>query len=236
MRLRVRARLRVRVRSEGRGTSDLATPSWPHPGPDLRAGLRRLLGPWVWGLQGPRERQWPQGSMLFPTTPRAGDCTRCKRGLLAERLSPAGSRRPPCPGGIGWQASGVRVRNTPPRVRVWSWEQGRPEVPVPREAPRRAELRALVGRSVGLRDFGVGVLRRCVGRKGGHVGVGRQEGSPRGQRARFPRGGAPRVRRCESGVPQVQGCRARPLGTEVRGSSLGLGLGRRGPAGPSCPR
>ena len=35
----------------------------------------------------------------------------------------------------------------------------RPDVAVPREAPRRAELRALVGRSVWLRDLGAGALR-----------------------------------------------------------------------------
>ena len=158
---RVRPRVRVRVRSGGRGTSDRAARAWPPPRPEWRAALRRLLRPLPGGPQWPREREWPQGSLLFSTTPRGGDGTRGRRLLLAERPSPAVGLRLPPTGGIGCQASGVGVLSAPPRVRGWSWGNGRPDVPVPREALQRAELRAWVGRSARLRDIGVGVPRSC---------------------------------------------------------------------------
>ena len=46
-------------------------------------------------------------------------------------------------GGIGYQASGVQSLNTQTRVRVWSLEHGRAEVPVRTQALGRPEVRAL---------------------------------------------------------------------------------------------
>ena len=67
-------------------------------------------------------------------------------------------------GGIGCLASGVQSLKTQPRDRVWSWEIGRPDVPERTQAPRRAEGRALLWRSVRVWDCGF-----CVhGRFGGH--------------------------------------------------------------------
>ena len=44
------------------------------------------------------------------------------------------------------------------------------------------------------------------------------------------------ILRCEEGVPKQEGYRARPSGTELSMSALGLGLGRWGVASPICPR
>ena len=82
-------------------------------------------------------------------------------------------------GWIGCQASGVQSLNTQTRVRVWSLEHGRPEVPVRTQALGRPELRALLWWPVRLRHCVVG-SSEGVGGFRGHGGFLGQEVSAQG--------------------------------------------------------